>query len=133
MRIVHGNKSDIRKNRIVAADEDEGFDVPGADDMDAGFDEDMGNDEGLDDTLEGIADDIEDMQDDIDEIQEDDVNIEMENNIEGHYIAECDRCKGIFISAVSESDQVIESIKGKCPLCDKESEQFLRWIIKPVE
>jgi len=134
MRIIHSNTINNRSNRIYAADEDEGFDIPDEGGGE-GFDEggDFGEDEGMDDTLEGIADDIEDMQDDLEEIQEDDVNIETENNIEDHYIAECDRCHGIFISAVTESDQVIESIKGRCPLCDKESEQFLKWVIKPID
>ncbi len=132
MRLTHNGKTIKASSYIYAAgeDDDEGFIV---DDEDPGMDSDMDDDESMDDTLEGIADDIEDMQDDIDEIQEDDVNIETDNNIEGHYIAECDRCHGIFISAVTESDQIIESIKGKCPLCDKESEQFLKWVIKPVE
>lgn len=70
---------------------------------------------------------------DSDEVTEDDVAIEPENNIAGHYIAECDRCHGIFISAVIQSDEKVSSITGVCPLCEKESEQFLRWVISEVE
>ena len=51
--------------------------------------------------------------------QEDDPSIEMENNIENHYIAECESCGGIFISAILESDQEIDHVTGVCPLCEK--------------
>ena len=129
MKITHEGKISAanvtRKARIVGADED----------FDAGFD-DAGFDEGpddIEDTLDGMADDIEDIQDSVDEIQEDDVNIDIENNIEDHYIAECDRCHGIFISAMVESDQIVDHISGVCPLCEKESDQYLYWIVKRVE
>lgn len=118
----------ISKQQIYGAD----------DDFDAGFDTDDefvvdDADEGLDDKLDQMQDDIEDMQDDLDEVTEDDPNIDIDNNIENHYIAECDRCKGIFISAVIESDQNIERISGVCPLCGKESDQYLKWVVKPIE
>ena len=112
------------KSRIVAADEDFGDDF-GTEYMDEPSD--------VEDTIDDIADDIEDIQDDLDDIEEDDIHIEVENNIEDHYIAECDRCHGIFISAVIESDQVVENISGVCPLCEKESDQYLYWVIKKVE
>ncbi len=86
-------------------------------------------DNSLEDALYDMQDSIEDMQDQVDEIQEDDVDIEIDNNIEGHYIAECDRCKGIFISAVTDSDQKITKISGICPLCEKETDQYLNWVI----
>ena len=70
------------------------------------------------------------MQDSIDNMDEDDVDIEVDNNISNHYIAECERCHGVFISAVVESDQEISKISGICPLCDHETEQYLKWIIK---
>lgn len=114
-----------RHARIVAADEDETFD-----------DFDMVNtdeDAGFDDTLDEMADNIEDIQDDLDEVQEDDPNIEADNNIDNHYIAECDKCHGIFISAMVESDQEVEKITGVCPLCEKESDQYLKWVVKPIE
>lgn len=60
-------------------------------------------------------------------------NIETDNNISGHYIVECNRCQGIFISALTESDQTVEFISGVCPLCEKESDQYIKWVIKPVE
>lgn len=127
--IIKHNKDSIRASRdvVMAADEDEE-----EDEGLGGFSFDD-EDDSMDETLEGIADDIEDMQEDVDELQEDDVSIEIDNNIEGHYIAECDKCKGIFISAMTETDQVVESIKGTCPLCDKESEQFIKWVIKKVD
>ena len=83
-------------------------------------------------TIDDISDSVEDIQDTIEEIEEDDVNIELDNNISNHYIAECDSCHGVFISALVESDQDVESISGTCPLCDKETEQKLKWIIKSV-
>lgn len=101
-----------------------------AEDEDMEFSEE---DEGLDDTLDDIADNIEDMQESIDEVQEDDVNIDMDNNIDQHYIAECDVCHGIFISAVSKSDEEISKITGVCPLCNKETDQYLRWVVQKVE
>lgn len=116
---------DADKTRIVAADEDTDLaDTEGiiiSDDED-----DMGN------QLDAIQDQVEDIQDSVEDIQEDDSNIEVDNNIDGHYIAECDRCHGIFISAVIESDQEVEKITGVCPLCEKETEQFLKWVISSV-
>lgn len=113
---------------IMAADEDFpelGDDTP----MDADF----GDDDAFDDTLDEMADNIEDMQDTLDEVQEDDVDIEVDNNIDGHLIAECDKCHGIFISAMIESDQEVEKISGICPLCEKESDQFIKWVVKAIE
>lgn len=101
--------------RITAADED--------------LDE-FEQDDGLGDALDDIQDQVEEVQDQVDDIDEDDVDIEMDNNIQDHYIAECDRCHGIFISAVVESDQDVESISGVCPLCQKESDQYLKWVIR---
>lgn len=85
------------------------------------------------DTLDELADNVEDVQDQVSEIEEDDVNIDVNNNIEGHYIAECDTCHGVFISAVIESDQEVEKISGICPLCNKETDQYLKWIVKPAD
>lgn len=92
-----------------------------------------GGDDSIEDTLDDMADNIEDIQDTVDDIEQDDVNIEAENNIDNHYIAECDRCKGIFISAVVESDQDVTKITGTCPICQKESNQYLRWVVKSIE
>ena len=85
------------------------------------------------DTVEDISDAVDDLQDSMDDITEqDDTNIEIENNIDGHFIAECESCGGIFISAVIESDNNAESITGNCPICGKETTQDLNWIIKSV-
>lgn len=88
------------------------------------------DDSGLSDALDDVQDQVEEIQDQVDDIDEDDVDIETNNNIDRHYLAECDRCHGIFISAVVESDQDVQSISGICPICQKESEQFLKWIIR---
>lgn len=120
------------KRRIVAADED-GFNFGEGSGVTDEFpsNDPMGEDT-FDDNLDNMADTIDDMQDQLDEVQEDDVNIDVDNNIANHYIVECDRCKGIFISAMVESDQEVEKISGKCPLCEKESEQYIKWIVRDV-
>ena len=127
MKIVKTSRATrYNKHRVVAADEDTQFDdftLGDADNVDSG----------LSNQLDNMQDQIEDIQDSVDDIAEDSVNIDLENNIAGHYIAECERCKGIFISAVVESDQKIESVSGICPLCDEETTQWLRWKIIPAE
>lgn len=124
----------IHRNRKITAADDE----MSNDDFDNRFDDRpmtnrfMDDDEDIDNTLDNIADNIEDIQDQMDDIDPDDVDIEVDNNINGHYIAECERCHGIFISAMLESDQDIEKISGTCPLCEKETDQYLKWIVKSV-
>ena len=86
--------------------------------------------DGIVDAIDDVADNIEEIQDDISDISEDPVDIALNNNIANHYIAECDKCQGVFISAVIESDQDIEYVSGVCPLCSKESNQYLKWIIR---
>lgn len=81
-------------------------------------------------TIDDLADSVGDVQDVVEEVEEDDVDIELDNNIANHFIAECDRCHGVFISAMVETDQDVKSVTGICPLCDKETEQVLKWIIK---
>lgn len=95
--------------RIVAADED-----------------------AVSDSLDDLSDSVDDLQDDMEEIREDDPNIEIENNIENHFIAECESCGGIFISAMLQSDQEIDHITGICPLCERGTNQYLKWVIKKV-
>lgn len=90
------------------------------------------------DTVDDLSDSVDDIQDTLDEldgteIEEDDVDIDVDNNIANHYIAECDTCHGVFISALVESDQEVEKVSGVCPLCDKETDQYLKFIIRPVE
>ena len=93
-------------------------------------------DEFLDDSFEEPVDDtsFEDENDmSSDDIHEDDPTIKIDNNISGHYIAECERCRGVFISAVTESDQEVESISGICPLCDHETTQWLNWVVVDIK
>lgn len=97
-------------------------------------DELLDEDDTFNETLDDVSDQIEDIQDSVeDAVEEDDVDIEADNNIEGHYIAECEMCQGVFISAVIENDQKPEKVTGTCPLCGKESDQYLRWVVHPVE
>lgn len=114
------------KRRVVAADEDESLE-----NMD--FEGDIDSvDDGFQDTLDDVADAVEDIQDTVDEDKEDEVSIEIENNIDDHYIAECEKCHGIFISATVESDQDVQKVTGECPLCGEESDQYLKWVVKKV-
>lgn len=115
------------KQRVVAADEDENLDT-------LDYEGDIDNvDDGFQDTVDDVADAVEDIQDTLDDDQEDAVNIEIENNIEDHYIAECEKCHGIFISATIESDQDVQKVTGECPLCGEESDQYLKWVVKKVD
>lgn len=111
--------------RIVAAEGDFEEDV-----LD---DELLDDDAGLEDSVDDLADQVEDLQDVFEGIDEDDPNIEIDNNIEGKYIAECDRCKGIFISAIPESDVYMDHIHGTCPLCEHETDQYLNWVVRKAE
>lgn len=117
--------------KITAADDD--FE---SDDFDESFD-DAPEDEGeasLADSIDSISDKVDDIQDTIDDAEvEDDIDIDIENNIDNHYIAECERCHGIFISSVVESDQQLDKIHGTCPLCDRETDQYLKWTVKRIE
>ena len=108
-------------NTSIKAAEEEIFDE---------YDEDA---DGIKDAVDDVADNVEDIKDAMDEVDKDEIDIATNNNISGHYIAECDRCHGIFISAVVESDQEIDHVSGICPLCQKESDQYLKWIIRDVE
>lgn len=112
--------------RVVAAEEDMMLD----DSAVKMLDED-GTDS-TDETIDDIATAVEDLQDSVDEVVQDDESIEVDNNIEDHYVAECDRCKGIFISAVKESDSPMEYVHGVCPLCQEETDQHLKWVIRAV-
>ncbi len=110
---------------IKAADEDfeDNFDM----------DEFESDEEGVADALDDMADNVEDLQDAVEDvIDEDEVEISINNNITDHFIAECDRCGGVFISAVVDSDQQIDHVSGVCPLCGRETDQYLKWIIKSV-
>ena len=112
----------IRHTKIMAAD---GF-VADNDDFDAEFDDNLEGDS----TISNIQDQIDDISDQLDDVEQDDVSIDMDNNIVNHLIAECENCKGIFISAMIASDQEVDSINGICPLCNKDTVQNLKWIVK---
>lgn len=115
MKIVHA-KTDVRKTRNVFAAENVFGDEPGFEGPEGG-DEDVVEEEEID---EDLGEDGE----------QDGSAIDVDNNIVNHLIAECQNCHGVFISAMIASDQDVESINGVCPLCNKETEQFLNWIIK---
>jgi len=119
---ISANSIDRSKKIYVKAAEDDFDDFD--DDNEVG---------GIMDAIDDVADNVEDLQDSIDEVKEDEVEIAMNNNIADHYIAECDACNGIFISAVVESDQDIDHVSGVCPICGKDTDQYLKWIIKSVE
>ena len=106
----------IHKRRIVAADED--------------F---MNDPYDFSEAVDDLAENVEEVQDSIDDMDEDDPSIEVNNNIEDHLIAECERCHGIFISAILQSDMEIDHVTGTCPLCGRESNQYLKWVVKPAE
>lgn len=91
------------------------------------------DDDGLFDEIDDVADSVEDLRDSVDDISEDSVDIAVNNNIEDHFIAECQSCHGVFISAVIQSDESVKSVTGICPLCSKETEQALKWVIKTVK
>ena len=105
----------IHKRRIVAADED--------------F---MNDPYDFSEAVDDLAENVEEVQDTIDDMDEDDPSIEVNNNIEDHLIAECERCHGIFISAILQSDMEIDHVTGTCPLCGRESNQYLKWVVKPT-
>lgn len=97
-------------------------------------DDTVADDDSITDTLNDMSEQLDALQDDItDPSNEDDINIDINNNIDNHYIAECEKCHGIFISSLIASDQQVESIHGVCPRCDKESDQYLKWIVEAVE
>lgn len=133
MQNIQGiQSSDITEGSYISA---------AADDEDTDFDQDISfddndvytDDEALNDTLDEMSDQLDNMQDQLEDIQEDDPSIQVDNNIENHYIVECDKCHGVFISSIIESDASIEKISGRCPLCGKDSEQYLKWIIRSVD
>lgn len=123
-----GNFQSITAAVLAAEDEDR---ISVDDNYDI---EDIDVEDGFSDKLDEVADTVEDIQNtvDNDEVKETDVDIDIDNNISHHYIAECDKCKGIFISATVQSDQMVESVTGECPLCGEETEQYLKWVVTPV-
>lgn len=86
----------------------------------------------LNDVVDNLEDQVDELSDQLDDVEEDEPTIEIENNIENHYLAECDRCHGVFISSLMESDQEVESLSGTCPLCGKDTNQYVKWVIKKI-
>lgn len=125
-------KKNIRMNPIKASSY-----VKGADEDDFFQDESEGimyeDDQTISDDIDALSDSVDELQDSVDDIKEDDIDIELDNNIENHYIAECENCHGIFISAMIESDQSVDKISGTCPLCDKETDQYFKWVVKSID
>lgn len=115
--------NDSSSEPVMAAD-DEGFVFEDEVETEEDF-EDASNEEVSEDVVDEESEEFEDPEEGVD--------IDTDNNIAGHYIAECNRCHGVFISALMESDQHVEFISGVCPLCEKESDQYIKWVIKPVE
>ena len=114
MKIVHSKTNIKGKRNVFAAEnvfEDMGGDFDGPE---------LDGDENTDEVADDLGEDG----------QQDGSTIDIDNNIANHLIAECQNCHGIFISAMIASDQSVESINGVCPLCNKNTEQFLKWIVK---
>lgn len=84
------------------------------------------------DAASDAAEALDDLQDAVDDISDApaDTILDMDNNIENHYIAECARCHEVFISAMTESDTEVESIEGECPCCHEQTKQELKWIVR---
>ena len=96
------------------------------------FDDEAFDEDEVDSDVDSEAED-EEAELDEETFEEEDPSIEIDNNIENHYIAECESCHGIFISAVILSDQPVETLTGTCPLCGKDTDQSLKWVIKSIE
>lgn len=130
-----GNVGIESATAIMAADEDDPF-------ADMGFDDPEGeggselapaeNEDAISDNIDDMSDTLDDLSDALQDFEEDNIDIEIENNISDHFIAECEKCHGVFIASVIESDQEIEKISGNCPLCDEECDQYLKWVIKEI-
>lgn len=120
MKIVHAKIDVTGKKNVFAADNV----FSDAAESDFSNDGDLGDPELSDMELDDLEDDMGE------DGRQNSSSIEMDNNITNHLIAECQNCHGIFISAMLASDQDIESINGVCPLCNKDTEQSLKWIIK---
>lgn len=121
-KVVASSKSTQTSTKYVKAAEED------FDDMD--MEDFADDDDSVMDAIDDVASNVEDLQDTLDDIQEDEVEIAINNNIADHFIAECDRCNGVFISAVVDSDQTIDHVTGICPLCGRETDQYLKWVIR---
>ena len=124
------SKTSVKASKdIMAAEEDDFFndeDVPGS------FEGSEPPDDSVGDEIDDLADSVDELKDSIDDVKQDQPELEIDNNIANHYICECDQCHNIFISAIIESDQEIDHITGVCPVCEKESEQYIKWVIRDI-
>lgn len=131
--VVDATSQMSNKRSITAADDDFDSMVDDSEEVaETDTDDDapeVSDENSIQDTLEDMSNTLEDMQDNIDDVDPDLVDIELNNNIEDHYIAECSVCHGVFISAVVKSDAEIDNIHGTCPLCNREADQLLKWLI----
>lgn len=125
-----GNVSIESSTAIMAADEDDPFNDMGFEDEDETSPID--DEDSVSNNIDDMADTLDEINDALKDFDEDDIDIETENNISDHFIAECEKCHGVFITAIVESDQEIEKISGTCPLCDEECDQYLKWIIRDL-
>ena len=136
-KLVVDAASQLRNKKSILAADDDDFDsmVAESDDIvddtegDTEDDPEVRDDVSIQDTLQDMSDTLEDMQNDVDKMDPDLVDIELNNNIADHYIAECSVCHGVFISAVVKSDAEIDNVHGICPLCNREADQLLKWLI----
>lgn len=108
---------------IMAADDDDPFAAKDEFEEDAPEFNDEDDAEASDETQSEDEDDDTGPSQDV-------VDIDTDNNIADHYIAECSKCHGIFISPVIKSDQLIDEIQGVCPLCHATTSQKLKWIVE---
>lgn len=113
---------------ITAADEDE--DDPFSDMEFEDEQAPVADDGDISDNIDDLSDTLDDISDSLEDFKEDNVDIELDNNISDHYIAECEKCKGVFITSITESDMELEKISGICPICDEECDQYLKWVIR---
>lgn len=111
------------KQSVTAADDEI--------DIEDEFDSDV-EDSDFSSDIDDLSDQVDDIQENLDDIVEDNPSIEIDNNISNHYIAECEECHSIFISALVESDQKVDRISGTCPLCEKDCDSVIKWVVKDV-
>lgn len=125
-----GNVGIESSTAIMAADDDPfddmGFDVPEDGDVP------LSDSDDISDSIDDMSDTLDDLSDALHQFEDDDVDIDTENNIENHLIAECEKCHGVFITAILQSDQAIEKISGTCPLCDTDCDQYIYWVINKI-
>lgn len=126
----------MSKKRVYGAPddpfEDMQFDDEIDEDLDAPQDSEDVDPENISDAIDDMSNTLDDMNEALQGFDEDDIDIELENNIENHMIAECEHCHGVFISSVLQTEALVEKITGECPLCGNSCDQYLKWVIKSV-